>query len=248
MASIYSSGSISLFILFLSFLSIGVLGYVDPLFHRCFSPENFTSSSPYGAARDNLLTALSTKVPPAGFATGSGTSQLNLVYGLGLCRGDVKTDDCKDCVIDAQQQLKERCPNSKGAIIWYDNCLLKYSDENFFGKIDYRNNFQLLNVADVDMDFMEFYKKIKELLEGLAGKASRDPKMYAAGDRKLNKTSRQTLFGMSQCTRDLTTDDCRACLDWAISSLPSCCYGKRGGRTVGASCIVRYELYPFVNL
>lgn len=130
----------------------------------------------------------------------------------------------------------------------YDHCLVKYSDEKFFGKIDYRNKFQLFNVADVDMDFMEFYKKIKDLLGGLAEQASGSPKMYAAGDRKLNETSRQTLFGLAQCTRDLSADDCKTCLDWAISDLPSCCYGKRGGRTVGASCNVRYELYPFVNV
>ncbi|RVW19693.1 Cysteine-rich repeat secretory protein 38 [Vitis vinifera] len=32
-----------------------------------------------------------------------------------------------------------------------------------------------------------------------------------------------------------------------VSELPSCCDGKRGGRVVGGSCNVRYELYPFVN-
>lgn len=117
--SLFFSRSISLFLLSVSFLCSGAFGYVDPLYHICFSPENFTSSSPYGNARDELLSILSTKVPPTGFATGSSASQLNLVYGLGLCRGDVQSDDCKDCVVDAGQQLKELCPYSKGAIIWY---------------------------------------------------------------------------------------------------------------------------------
>lgn len=131
----------------------------------------------------------------------------------------------------------------------YDNCLVKYSDEKFFGKIDIRNKFQLLNVVDVDMDFMEFYQKIKDLLGGLAVQASGNPRsFYAYGDSKLNETSRETLFGLAQCTRDLSPADCKSCLDWAISDLPSCCYGKRGGRTVAASCNVRYELYPFVNV
>ncbi|OWM79840.1 hypothetical protein CDL15_Pgr023252 [Punica granatum] len=244
----FFSKPIPLFLLSISLLCSCTVGTDDPLYHICFSPENFTSSSPYRNNLNDLLGILSTKVPPTGFGTGSSGSGQDVVYGLGLCRGDVKSDDCKTCVVDAGQELQARCPTSKGAIIWYDNCLLKYSDKNFFGKIDNKNKFHLLNVQDVDMDFMEFYQKIKDLLGVLAEKASGTPILYASGDEKLNKTSRQTLFGLAQCTRDLTAADCKTCLDHAISDLPSCCYGKRGGRTVGASCNVRYELYPFVNV
>ncbi|XP_030546377.1 cysteine-rich repeat secretory protein 38-like [Rhodamnia argentea] len=218
----------------------------DPLNDICFGKDNYTSGSPYKANLDSLLSALVSKVPPSGFATGSSGKWRNQAYGLALCRGDVSSSDCKSCVSDARPELLQRCPRQKGAIIWYDNCLLKYSDVSFFGKIDNSNKFNMVNVEDVDMDFMEFYMKIKELLNSLTGKAVAGPKKYAYGELELGEE--KTLYGLVQCTRDLSGNDCKTCLGGAISDLRGCCYGRRGGRTIGGSCNVRYELYPFANV
>ncbi|KAF8043204.1 hypothetical protein BT93_A1523 [Corymbia citriodora subsp. variegata] len=234
-------------LLLLSFvLLVGTSFGVDPLYHICFGKENYTSGSPFKTNLDGLLSALVSKVPPSGFGTSSSGEGNDEVYGLALCRGDVSSPDCKSCVSDAGPELLQRCPEQKGAIIWYDNCLLKYSNVEFFGKIDTKNKFYLLNVQDVDMDFMEFFRKIKQLLGNLTDEAVAGPKKYAYGELGLG--GYKTLFGLAQCTRDLSGDDCRTCLEGAISDLPSCCYGKRGGRTVGGSCNVRYELYPFVDV
>ncbi|KAK9942730.1 hypothetical protein M0R45_008380 [Rubus argutus] len=46
---------------------------------------------------------------------------------------------------------------------------------------------------------------------------------------------------------DLSGPDCKKCLDEAISELPNCCDAKRGGRVVGGSCHVGFELYPIVG-
>ncbi|KAK3445961.1 hypothetical protein EUGRSUZ_A01732 [Eucalyptus grandis] len=234
-------------ILLLSFfLLLDTSFSADPLYHICFGKDNYTSGSPFKTNLDSLLTTLVSKVPPSGFGTGSSGEGNDQVYGLALCRGDVSSSDCKSCVSDAGPELLQRCPEQKGAIIWYDNCLLKYSNVEFFGKIDTKNKFYLLNVQDVDMDFMEFYRKIKQLLSNLTDEAVAGPKLYAYGELGLG--GYKTLFGLAQCTRDLSADDCKTCLKGAISDLPSCCYGKRGGRTVGGSCNVRYELYPFVDV
>ncbi|CBI28971.3 unnamed protein product, partial [Vitis vinifera] len=70
-------------------------------------------------------------------------------------------------------------------------------------------------------------------------------KMYATGELELEESEK--LYGLTQCTRDLSSSDCKKCLDDAISKLPNCCDGKEGGRVVGGSCNIRYEIYPFVN-
>lgn len=199
-------------------------------------------------------------------------SVVKLEYRLGLRQGDVKSEDCKSCVVDAGQELQKRCPYSKGAITWcgiltediymyinckliinsitfptciprachpfslnrYDYCLVKYSDEKFFGKIDKKNKLYLLNVADADMDFAEFNQKINDLLGGLVDQAAASFTRYASGNKKLAESSGQSmLYGLAQCRRDLSPADCKGCLKQAISGLPGCCYGKRGGRTVG---------------
>ena len=63
--------------------------------------------------------------------------------------------------------------------------------------------------------------------------------------RQANFTSLQRLYGLAQCTQDLSEDDCNRCLRIAISNLPTCCTGKQGGRVLTPTCNVRYELYPF---
>ncbi|KAH7510509.1 hypothetical protein FEM48_ZijujUnG0121700 [Ziziphus jujuba var. spinosa] len=238
------SKSISLSFLFIcAFLHAA--NATNPLYHFCFNNQNYTANSPFGANLNTLFNLLSVKVPPSGFGIASTGQYQNKVNGLALCRGDVSSKDCKTCVNDASKQLQNLCPYNKGAIVWYDNCLLKYSDAYFFGEIDNQNKFALLNVQDVDNP-ETFNPKVKELLSSLSYKASATAKLYATGELELGKES-EKLYGLAQCTRDLSSDNCKKCLDVAISEIPNCCSGKRGGRVVGGSCNVRYELYPIVG-
>ncbi|KAM5580729.1 cysteine-rich repeat secretory protein 38-like [Rosa sericea] len=217
----------------------------SPLYHFCFSKQNYTANSPYEANLNQLLDLLYTKVPPTGFGSGSTGQDPNQVNGLALCRGDVSSNNCKTCVVDASKKLGERCPDRKGAIIWYDNCMLKYSDVDFIGQIDNANRFYMWNVQEVDNP-TPFNEKVKELLSGLSTTASSsNPKLYATGEVELDKSTK--LYGLVQCTRDLSEPDCKKCLDGAISELPNCCDAKQGGRVVGGSCNFRYEIYPFVD-
>ncbi|KAK7852155.1 cysteine-rich repeat secretory protein 38 [Quercus suber] len=215
LCSKYISFSFLLFSLFLH-----AVNCTDPLYHFCFSQENYTANSPYGTNLNGLLKILSTKVSSKGFglsSTGQGQAQAN---GLALCRGDVSKTNCKTCVIDAGKELGDRCPYKKGAIIWYDNCLLKYSNIDFFGEIDNKNK--------------------------LSNKAYANPKFYATGDLKLDSSSK--LYGLAQCTRDLSGLDCKKCLDTAISELPNCCDGKRGGRVVVAVVTLDMNFTPLLML
>ncbi|CAH8275626.1 unnamed protein product [Arabidopsis lyrata] len=54
----------------------------------------------------------------------------------------------------------------------------------------------------------------------------------------------QTLYGLLQCTPDLTRQDCLSCLQSSINSIHLYAVG---GRFVYPSCNARYELYSFYN-
>ncbi|GLT71052.1 hypothetical protein SLA2020_430950 [Shorea laevis] len=99
----------------------------------------------------------------------------------------------------------------------------------------------LRNVSDP----ITFNQKTRELLSRLAKDASGTPKMYAVGEVELGKSRK--VYGLAQCTRDLSKSECSKCLDGIVGELPRCCDGKEGGRVVGGSCNFRYEIYPFVN-
>ncbi|KAB2061105.1 hypothetical protein ES319_A10G064200v1 [Gossypium barbadense] len=182
----------------------------------------------------NVLTDyLSIQAPPSGFGLGSIGQNPNQAYGLALCRGDVSTPDCKTCVVEAGSEIRKRCPYDKGAIIWYDNCLFKYANMEFFGHVDNQNKFYMWNLNNVSEPQL-FNAKTKELLSDLATQAYANPKMYAAGEMELYGSNK--LYGLTQCAGT-----------FPALSLPSCCDGKGGGRVVGGSCNFRYEIYPFVN-
>lgn len=221
------------------------IGVTDPLFHSC-SNENFTANGPYATNLNKLMGYIYHQAPPTGFGLGSIGQDPNKAHGLALCRGDVSSSDCKSCITEASRQIHQSCPYSKGAQIWYDECLLKYSDEQFFGQIDNGSKLIMWNAKNVSNP-VTFNQKSKELLSQLAKEASVKPKVYAAGELELGYNNTMKLYGLAQCTRDLSHSNCKICLDGIIADLPNCCDGKEGGRVITGSCIIRYEIYPFLS-
>ncbi|XP_022026931.1 cysteine-rich repeat secretory protein 38-like [Helianthus annuus] len=229
----------------LLFLFVQMVIGANPLYHFCSTNSgNFTTYSPYDQSLNKLLGNLHYKTPPNGFGMSSAGPYQAQTFGLSLCRGDVSSEVCASCFVNASAEIRKRCPNNKAATIWYDQCLLKYSSSNFFGQIDNEFKFYLLNINNVS-DPTFFNLEAKRLLTSLSNTAYADPRMYAAGVIDLEGSKK--LYGLVQCTRDLSSGNCKTCLDNAISDLPSCCDGKEGGRVVGGSCNIRYETYPFVN-
>ncbi|KAK4727417.1 hypothetical protein R3W88_032334 [Solanum pinnatisectum] len=231
---------------FLSSIAILVQTVIstNPLSHFCSKSENFTSNSYYAQNLKNLLGNLYLKTPLTGFTTCSIGQNHDQTNGLSLCRGDISSNNCKSCVLDASEELGKRCPYDKEAIIWYDNCLLKYSNKDFLGKIDNMNKFYMWNVRVVKNP-KYFNAKTKELLGNLAENAYKTSNLYATGEMEIEENKK--LYGLVQCTRDLSNEDCKKCLDGIINELPSCCDGKEGGRVISGSCNFIYEIYPFIN-
>ncbi|GAB4842813.1 hypothetical protein Ancab_012792 [Ancistrocladus abbreviatus] len=232
------------FLLLLCFglLLQGALGD-DHLFHFCSSDGTFTNGSSYA---DNLCTlenSLNYTTPWLGFGIGAVGVQ-DPAYGLALCRGDVDVDDCRTCVVKAITETRNLCPNNKGAIIWYDYCLLKYLDQDFFGKIDDQNKFNLFSGA-VASNPNSFNEKTKSFLTQLSQNASATGRYYATGLSGVVDGSTR-LYGLAQCTWDLSSENCMQCLSEIISELPSCCNGKLGARVFYGSCYIRFETYNFL--
>ncbi|KAF8016701.1 hypothetical protein BT93_H2045 [Corymbia citriodora subsp. variegata] len=219
----------------------------DPLFHVCSTSGNFKAGSPYESNLNKLTSFLYATTPSSsgGFGYSYIGQDQDQVYVLALCRGDTSPSDCKACMADAGAEIRRRCPRNKGAIIWYDDCMFKYLNINFFGQIDNANRFYMWNLNNVS-DPEAFNSKVRGLLTGLVEEAYRASMLYATGEMGLEDKTK--LYGLVQCTRDLTAAECKECLEGAMGELPSCCDRMEGGRVVGGSCNFRYEIYPFVNV
>ncbi|CAL1393890.1 unnamed protein product [Linum trigynum] len=220
------------------------------LFHKCSNAANFTANGRYGVALGSLLGHLRDQTPRNdGFALGSlGSSLRDRPYGVALCRGDASVADCRSCVGNATAEILRRCPSDKSAAIWYDRCTVRYSDSDFFGRVDDRVRFFLINTANAS-DAASFDGKLRELMGRLAREAAYvAPTMFAAGEMELaaGEEEEKKLYGLVECSRDLGSGECKKCVGEAIGQLPRCCGGKVGGQVVGGSCRIRYEVYPFL--
>eukprot|EP00261_Vitis_vinifera_P032752 XP_019073995.1 PREDICTED: putative cysteine-rich repeat secretory protein 7 [Vitis vinifera] len=95
----------------------------------CSGPDNDSDSANYIDNLTSLLGSLSSKASTNSFYNDT----FNQIYSLYLCRGDVDATTCQNCVKTASQEIQKRCQSNKTAIIWYDECIVRYSNLNFFG-------------------------------------------------------------------------------------------------------------------
>ena len=250
-----SSFKHALLLMFLIILNFTPSQASDVVFLRenCTTNETFTANSTFHNNLRTLLSSLRSKATEnAEFynTTVLGKSPFDTVYGLFMCRGDVPPELCQECVANATQRLgggqgSDTCPFAKGAIIWYDECMVRYSNTNFFSKVDTRPRMRLRNTANVSdpESFMRLLYKILNETADVAASSSNGAKAYAIKQAEISGF--QTLYCLAQCTPDLSPRDCRRCLSGVIGDLPWCCPGKQGGRVLYPSCNFRYELYPF---
>lgn len=240
-----------LFVIYLSSFQFSFTAAADPthVYHFCSDTANFTRNSTFESNLNRLLTSLPTNASRGngfsrGFFNATAGQDPNRVYSLFLCRGDQTTDICQNCVTFATRDVIRLCPVSKDPIVWYDECLLRYSNKYIFSTIETTRTVYLWNTQNAT-DPVKFNDLVGSLMGEAASQAVNDPKKFAT--KMANFTSFQKLYALAQCTQDLSSSDCNKCLRGAIAQLPTCCGGKQGGRVLTPSCIVRYEVYPFYN-
>ncbi|EOA25294.1 hypothetical protein CARUB_v10018609mg [Capsella rubella] len=131
------------------------------------------------------------------------------------------------CISD--YQLRERCPRKRGAIIWYDQWVLEISSFNTEGRILYDSCFSMTNIKNEPPRI-----QMKETNH------TQWERQEYIGENKM--------YAMVQCALDLGSNGCYVCLEWIMGRYERYYFDNRqGGRVLGRSCSLRYELYPFLR-
>ncbi|XXG69404.1 hypothetical protein AAC387_Pa06g2283 [Persea americana] len=171
-----------LLLVFINLLSLLTPVHPDHVANKCSDGRpNYTLSSAFDTNLHNLIYTLSTNGPmSSGFYRASTGESPNRVLGLVLCRGDITTSACQSCLVPAAQEVIEVCPNRREAIIWYQDCLVRYSDREFFGIVDI-NSSVLIFRADQNISQMDDRGvNAQPLMNGLADRTPVTPLMYEA--------------------------------------------------------------------
>ncbi|XP_057859188.1 cysteine-rich receptor-like protein kinase 10 isoform X1 [Cryptomeria japonica] len=145
--------------------------------------------------------------------------------------------------MEGNNTLEEHSVNSVGAMLWLDDCFLRYDKTDFFSTLDFHGIILVNLLAAKGMTF--------GLVQNLIDTAS-DPARegfdsgestysYTIGD----KEATNYFYGLVQCWRDISIKDCTKCLSIAMKGLEDCCSAQQGAQYLLGSCKVSYELYPF---
>lgn len=124
--------------------------------------------------------------------------------------------------------------------------MLRYSNKSINSVLDTQPTFLFTNVRNISGDVNEFNQALQNLLRSLrSAAASGDSRLkFATGN---TTASFPTIYGLVQCTPDLTELQCLDCLDEAIREIPRCCGGKIGGRVYKPSCLLWFEIERFFD-
>ncbi|RVX07998.1 Cysteine-rich receptor-like protein kinase 15 [Vitis vinifera] len=96
-------------------------------------------------------------------------------------------------------------------------------------------------------DPLSFYEVLNDLMRNLTIKAAQGPSKLMFGTDQVKFSRSDTIYGLVQCTRDLTVNSCRECLSSALGDLKACCHGRGGGTIFSRSCNMRYGLTRFYD-
>ncbi|KAH9607896.1 hypothetical protein KSS87_001395, partial [Heliosperma pusillum] len=148
---------------------------------------------------------------------------IEAIYGHYLCRGDQNTTSCHQCVATATtQRLPKECPNRKIAIIWYSNVSFFDKMDNSF-PINYRSD---NNITGNSTRFMEILRDMMNNV--IATRAAQGGSLKKFATSIANYTTFQTIYGLGQCTPDLSSSDCNLCLTSSIEKFQE----SLGGRVI----------------
>ncbi|CAK8569575.1 unnamed protein product [Lathyrus sativus] len=205
---------------------------------------NYTDNSIYHTNLKTLLSTLTSNTQiNYGFYNFSNGENTNKVYAVGLCRGDVKQAECLNCLKASTNNLTQLCPNRKEAIGWYqdEKCMLRYSDRNIFRLMEIGPAYYAKNPNDAT-DLIVFNETVRNLLDDLTKKAALGDSSLKYAAESVRGPNYQTIYGLVQCTPDLSGSDCSSCLVQSVARIPiDCCKDKIGGRVVRPSCNMRFE-------
>ncbi|XP_054786329.1 cysteine-rich receptor-like protein kinase 10 isoform X1 [Prosopis cineraria] len=238
-----NSPMLFLFLCTISFLS-GV-SLADPPYQNCSTSSNYTKGSSFQNNLNNILGSLSSNASISKSYNVSYGSDPDRVHAFFMCLDYVSNQTCQDCIASAAQDILKHCPKAEEAIVWEEQCQLRYSNKDFLGKVDVTGKMGFDNKLDIS-EPEKFEPVVNGLLYSLTDKVSFNvsSNLYAIGEAPFEE---KTIYGLVQCTRDLSASDCNVCLKSAISHLPICCYSSIGARVLSRSCYLRFELYEFYN-
>ena len=109
----------------------------DPDFANFLCPdmESIAPNSKFQSNVNTLLALLNSNTTNnSHFCNATVGNGANKVYRIFICLVDHNIAFCQKCFSLAVNSLNSHCPGKKILFIWYDQCIIRYFNDSFFGK------------------------------------------------------------------------------------------------------------------
>lgn len=202
---------------------------------------NYNPSSPYSSNLHRILDDIILSAPnsPTLYFTSAAGNSSSQIFGLAQCRPDTSIKLCSSCLSRASAALiAGACGLNKSAAIRNDNCILRYSDNRFFGDpmlTPLEGRYEVENASHPEI----FSGRVERLMKEVSNAAAAAESRFS-----VNSSVQKDVYGMAWCTRDLSSSDCLQCLNWLMQVLV---ITKVGAEVETVSCVVRFETYLFFS-
>ncbi|THG00537.1 hypothetical protein TEA_012236 [Camellia sinensis var. sinensis] len=219
---------------------------IAPPYELCSNTTISTTNSIFDYNLEKLLNSLSSNASVSKFYTTKMGNDEDRLFGLFLCYNFIATQHCENCIANAIHDIKNRCKNRNEAVVWEENCQLRYANELFFSTLDVTGNIPQYNSENVSDDELgRFISVVNDTLHKLSRLAAFNASYGMHATEAVKFTDTKTIYALVQCTTDLSPGDCNTCLETAIANTSTCCSKSGGARLFSPSCFFSYEFYAF---
>ncbi|KAG7650440.1 Gnk2-homologous domain [Arabidopsis thaliana x Arabidopsis arenosa] len=208
--------------------------------------DNFTQTSTYETNRETVLSSLRLRSSLGSYSNATAGISPDTVRGMFLCRGDISETSCSDCVQTATLEISRNCTYQKEAFIFYEECMVRYSDSSFFSLVDERPyiiRYSLSYAPNLDRFPQTLSDKMDELIINATSSPSLSSTPYFLEDQERVKQFEGSfdIDTMAQCSPDLDPRNCTTCLKLAVQEMLECCNQSRWAQIFTPKCLLRYE-------
>ncbi|KAK9714889.1 hypothetical protein RND81_06G128100 [Saponaria officinalis] len=224
----------------ISFLTIllkstnGVVNQVMFLKSDCSTKQN-NFSKVYKNNLNYLISNLESKSNTKKFYNFTSVENTNKIYGLFICNTLFVDQVCHDCVTSAATQIGLSCPSSVEAIVWYSNCMLRYSNRDIFTNNDVSVYY---NILVGPKKYSQFNQRLSDSLISLIDTAIKGNSSSTSYMISVYVTSEIITVCYVECTPDIGPLGCNQCLRTALGRLEF--DGSQSGTVLQPSCRLTY--------
>ncbi|KAG1331490.1 cysteine-rich receptor-like protein kinase 10 [Cocos nucifera] len=212
----------------------------DLLYKNC---GNIPASSAYKSNLNRLPSRFSDGSFSGVFSNFTIGGEPDRLYGIALCRGDTNSSVCLPCLNDASHHIIQLCPDKMEAVVWYERCLLRYSNRSYLASVS--EEFSMWNHENIK-DRTLFSMRLNELLCAIADEAAYKTR-FATGEKYNFPGDFPKIYGLVQCILDQSQKQCRDCLQEIFDRMPPDLSQNQGGRVLRVYCNFRYEINKFYD-